>query len=64
MIDKILSKLTKILICVGLTFYTMGIVIALYVGYNVVILDKDLGGGKSNWKRLEKIHERLHSDGQ
>ena len=64
MIDKILLKITKILICVGLIFYTLGIAIAFYVGYNVIILDKDLGGGSSNWKRIERIHERLHKEGQ
>ena len=58
-----LEKLTKVVIGIGLTFWAVGIGIGLYVGFSVIVLNKDFGGGKVSGKRierLEKIHNHLH----
>ena len=66
MLDKVLSQVTKVAIGVGLAFWAIGIGIGLYVGFNVIVLDKDFGSGRFSGKRiqrLEKIHDRLHHSG-
>ena len=59
-----LENLTKVVIGIGLTFWAVGIGIGLYVGFSVIVLNKDFGGrGKVSGKRierLEKIHNHLH----
>jgi len=62
--DKVLDKFTKVLIGVGLSFWAIGIGIGLYVGFSVIVLDKDFDGrgkvGGKRMERLEKIHNHLH----
>ena len=66
MLDKVLTQVTKVAIGIGLAFWAIAIGIGLYVGFNVIVLDKDFGSGRFSGKRiqrLEKIHDRLHHSG-
>ena len=54
-----MNKLIKGMIGLGLTFWAIGIGIALYVGFSVIVLDKDFGG-KGRVGSKHRHHMRMH----
>ena len=53
-----MNKLIKVMIGLTLTAWAVGVGIALYVGFSVLVLDKDFGG-KGNVGRHTRRHMRL-----